>query len=102
MGVPLLRGRDITQNDAPGQPNVCIINDTLAREFFSGADPIGKRLKMTRTDDPERPWFVIVGIAGDVRSYGLDVKPRPQICTAVEQNTDNFMTFVVRADTLPA
>jgi len=102
MGVPLLRGRDFTDNDGPGQPNACIINDTLARKFFSGADPIGKRLKMTRTDEPERPWFTIVGIAGDVRSYGLDVKPRPQIYTTIEQNTDNYMTLIVRADTLPA
>jgi ABC-type antimicrobial peptide transport system permease subunit len=37
-----------------------------------------------------------------VRSYGLDVKPRPQIYTTVEQNTDNMMTFVVRAKTSPA
>jgi putative ABC transport system permease protein len=102
MGVSLVRGRDFTDNDAPGQPNVCIINDTLAREFFSGADPIGKRLKMARTDEPEHPWFTIVGIAGDVRSYGLDVKPRPQICTTVEQNTDNYMSLIVRADALPA
>ena len=102
MGVSLLRGRDFTDNDATGQPNVCIINDTLARKFFSGADPIGKRLKMTRTDEPERPWFIIVGVAGDVRSYGLEVKPRPQIYTTVEQNTDNYTTLIVRADTLPA
>jgi putative ABC transport system permease protein len=101
MGVSLLRGRDFTDKDAPDQPNVCIINETIVRAFFAGADPIGKRLKMARTDEEQHPWFTIIGVAGDVRSYGLEVKPRPQIYTTVEQNTDNEMTFIVRAETMP-
>jgi putative ABC transport system permease protein len=101
MGVSWVRGRDFTDNDGPGQPNVCIINKTLARKFYSGLDPIGKRLKMAKTDEPGRPWLIIVGIADDVRSHGIDVKPRPQIYTPVEQNTDNYMTFIVGAEALP-
>jgi putative ABC transport system permease protein len=57
---------------------------------------------MARSDEAQHAWFTIVGVVGDVRSYGLDVKPRPQIYTAVEQNTDNMLTFVVRARTSPA
>jgi putative ABC transport system permease protein len=95
MEVPLLGGRDFSDHDAPGQPNVCIINETLARTFFPGANAIGQRLKIA---DPQHPWFTIVGVVRDVRSYGLDVKPRPQIYTTVEQNTDNVMTFVARAN----
>ena len=102
MGVSLLRGRDFTDKDGPDQPNVCIVNESIARTFFSGADPIGKRLKMARTDEEQHPWFTIIGVAGDVRSYGLEVKPRPQIYTTVEQNTDNEMTLLVRAETMPA
>ena len=101
MGVSLLRGRDFTDKDAPDQPNVCIINETIARNFFSGVDPIGKRLKMARTDEEQHAWFTIIGVASDVRSYGLEVKPRPQIYTTVEQNTDNEMTLIVRAETMP-
>ena len=81
MGVALLRGRDFTDQDAPDQPNVCIINETIARTFFPGANPIGQRLKMARTDEEQHPWFTIIGVARDVRSYGLEVKPRPQIYT---------------------
>jgi putative ABC transport system permease protein len=102
MEVPLLQGRDFADHDAANQPNVCIINDTLARTFFPAANPIGNRLKMARSDEAQHAWFTIVGVVGDVRSYGLDVKPRPQIYTAVEQNTDNMLTFVVRARTSPA
>ena len=101
MGVSLLRGRDFTDKDAPDQPNVCIINETIARTFFSGADPIGKRLKMAGTDEAQYPWFTVIGVAGDVRSYGLEVKPRPQVYTTVEQNTDNKMNLIVRAETMP-
>src|SRR2546430_9983542 len=64
--------------------------------------PIGKRLKMARADEEQHPWFTIIGVARDVRSYGLEVKPRPQIYTTVEQNTDNEMTLLVRAETMPA
>jgi putative ABC transport system permease protein len=102
MEVPVLGGRDFTDHDAPDQPNVCIINETLARNFFPGSNAIGKRLKIARADDPGHPWFLIVGVVRDVRSYGLDVKPRPQIYTTVEQNTDNMMTFVARAHAGPA
>ncbi len=102
MGVSLLRGRDFTDKDGPDQPNVCIVNESIARTFFSGADSIGKRLKMARADEEQHPWFTIIGVAGDVRSYGLEVKPRPQIYTTVEQNTDNEMTLLVRAETMPA
>ena len=102
MGVSLLRGRDFMDQDGPDQPNVCIINESIARTFFSGTDPIGKRLKMARGDEEQHPWFTIIGVAGDVRSYGLEVKPRPQIYTTVEQNTDNEMTLVVRAEAMPA
>src|SRR5260370_16393182 len=102
MGISLLHGRDFADQDAPDQPNVCIINETIARTFFSGTDPLGKRLKMARTDEEQHPWFTIIGDAGTVRGYGLEVKPRPQIYTTVEQNTDNEMTLVVRAETMPA
>jgi len=100
MGGSLLRGRDFTDKDAPDQPNVCIINETIARNFFS-TDPIGKRLKLGGTSE-KQPWWTIVGVARDVRSYGLEVKPRPQVYTPVEQNTDNEMTVVVRAQAMPA
>jgi putative ABC transport system permease protein len=100
MGVSLLRGRDFADQDTPTQPNICIINQTIARTFFPGIDPIGKRLKMARADEEPHPWFTIVGVVGDVRSYGLDVKPRPQIYTTVEQNTDNAMTFIVCAESM--
>jgi putative ABC transport system permease protein len=102
MEVPMVGGRDFSDHDTTDKPNVCIINETLARTFFPSANAIGKRLKIARADDPKHAWFIIVGVVRDVRSYGLDVKPRPQIYTTAEQNTDNVMTFVARANAGPA
>jgi putative ABC transport system permease protein len=101
MGVTLLRGRDFTDHDIANQSQVCIINETIARDFFPGVDPIGKRLKLGSTDK-RTPWFTVVGVVGDVRGYALEMKPRPQTYRPVEQDYDNEMTFVVRAESTPA
>lgn len=70
MGVPVLRGRTFTPQDAPlgGRSTVVIVNATLARRHFPGGDAIGKRLAIGR----QRPAQVveIVGIVGDVRQNG--------------------------------
>jgi putative ABC transport system permease protein len=76
MGIPLLRGRDLTTRDAEGRPWVAIINETLARRFFPGEDPIGKRLMVGRW---EKVWREIVGVVGDVRQYEFESNPPPQL-----------------------
>jgi putative ABC transport system permease protein len=100
MGVTLLRGRDFNDQDASDKPIVCIVNETVARKFFSGVDPLGKRVRLGSgtPDEANNPFYTIVGIARDVRGYALEVKPKPQVYLPLEQNTDNEMTFVVRAD----
>jgi len=45
MGVPLLRGRDFTEEDRPDTPNVAIISENLAKQYFPGQDPIGQRFQ---------------------------------------------------------
>src|SRR5262245_7385992 len=100
MGVTFLHGRDFTGHDTEDQLQVCIINETTARDYLHGADPIGKRLKLGI--DEKTPWITVVGIVQDVRGYALDVKPRPQVYRPVEQDTENEMTFVVRAEATPA
>ena len=100
MGVTLVRGRDFNDQDASDKPIVCIVNETVARKFFSGVDPLGKRVRLGSgtPDEANNPFYTIVGIARDVRGYALEVKPKPQVYLPLEQNTDNEMTFVVRAD----
>ena len=81
-GVPLLKGRFFTDQDTKNSPDVVIINDAVARTFFPNEDPIGKRIW---TGPPESllsaqllppggrfPRMTIVGVVGDVMSYGVN------------------------------
>jgi putative ABC transport system permease protein len=65
----------------------------MARSFFPGEDPVGKRV---RTGD-KSPWVEVVGIVGDVRHRGLDVDTRPEMFFPHLQTPSRQMTLVVRA-----
>ena len=70
LGERLVRGRMLTASDAKGAPEVALINETMARTYWPGQDPIGRRI---RQGNPTRPWIAVVGIVGDVRHNGLEV-----------------------------
>jgi len=63
MGIPFLRGRDFNEQDTEASLPVGIVNDTLARQFFPGQDPIGQRYK----DAYDGQWRTIVGVVGSVK-----------------------------------
>jgi putative ABC transport system permease protein len=69
LAVPLVKGRFFTRQETIGASRVAIINETLARRFFPGEDPIGKRIKigMDKSD-----WVEIVGVVGDLRRQRLE------------------------------
>ena len=66
---PVVKGRGFTgPDDDPAAPAVAVINQAMARHFWPDEDPVGKHLSF----DNRKHWMEIVGIAGDVREYGLD------------------------------
>jgi putative ABC transport system permease protein len=75
MGIPL-RGRDFTAQDGPDAPPVTIVNETLARRLWPAEDPIGKIIHMSSFGNRTA---TIVGVAGDVHSFGLDAEHRPMV-----------------------
>ena len=76
MRIPVLRGRGFTPADRTGAPPVVLINDAFADSYWSGEDPIGKRVRL---GGPGRPYRTIVGIVGDVRHMRLDEDQSSQI-----------------------
>ena len=76
LGVSLKRGRIIAESDAPGQPLVAVINETAARLYWSGEDPIDRTIRYDPTET--NPSIRIVGIVGDVRSMGASSPPLPR------------------------
>jgi putative ABC transport system permease protein len=97
MGIPLLRGRIFTELDRKGAPRVAIINSTMAERYFPNEDPIGKRIQLTGlfNSDPE-VYREIVGVVGDVKSYGLGEEAPPQTYEPYTQEPLPFMTLVAR------
>jgi predicted permease len=71
MGIPVVEGRTFEPADAEGAP-VVLVNETLARTFFRGRSPIGRRLKPGFGD--KLPWFTIVGVLKDVKQGGVGAK----------------------------
>jgi predicted permease len=67
IGQRLLRGREFAETDQADAPPVCIVNESFARRFWPGQDPLGKRVKHGRLDS-QRPWYTVVGIVADTKS----------------------------------
>jgi predicted permease len=80
LGVPLVRGRLFDARDAPDAPPVVIVNEALARKYYPGVDPIGRRFKIGGPERPvaaNNPWRTVVGVVGDVKYSGLQAAPEP-------------------------
>jgi putative ABC transport system permease protein len=77
LDIPLRSGRLFQASDAPGSPPVVLINETLARRFFPGTNPLGRRMRLTffgQTVERE-----VIGIVGDVRRHALSQSARPAV-----------------------
>ncbi len=99
MQIPLLTGRDFTPQDKADTLPVGIVNDALKRQFFPNENPIGKRVRWAR--DPQPNWITIVGIAGDVRHFGLDESDLPALYTPYAQSGrawKRWMAVVIRGN----
>jgi predicted permease len=100
LGVPILRGRDIGRQDSGASTPVCVINQTMAKEFFEGRDPLGKQIKDLFPGSTGH--FEIVGVAQDVRDHNLRGKiPRRFYVPATQglPTVPQFVNFEIRTST---
>jgi putative ABC transport system permease protein len=95
MQVPLLSGRLFDERDLAEAPHVAIINETMATRYFPNEDPLGKVVVNPHGRNE------IVGVVGDLKHYGLDSEPRPEIFLPFRQTTLNGMALVLRTETDP-
>src|SRR5215510_8683390 len=72
-GIPLLEGRYFTERDVAGAPAVTIINKALARRYWPGESPLGKRIEVASN----KQWLSVVGVVGDVKRQGLEAETEP-------------------------
>lgn len=100
MGIRLVRGRLFTERDGPDAPRVCLVNETFARQYFPGDDPLGRRIQVDMGGGDA--WREIVGVVGDTRQYGLRDDPTAQVYDPYGQRTFSGMVVIVRTAGDPA
>jgi predicted permease len=97
LGIPVLLGREITEDDRAGALAVCVINETFAKRFFAGRNPIGLHITQQYADD--RHTYEVVGVVRDSRQNRLrgDIEHRFYTPATQPAATINSMSFLVRA-----
>jgi putative ABC transport system permease protein len=98
IGVPLLQGRKFNEAEMKPQPEVAIVNGAFAKKFWPDEDPMGKHILLQGDRLPRGP-LVVVGVAGDVKQFGLGAEPRPEIYLPMRLHS---MTLIVRTSGNPA
>jgi len=99
MGIPLLQGRTFDDRELTDESHVVVINETMARDYFPGEDPIGKRVTIDMKDEnvPSK----IIGVVRDARYVGLDTAVRPMTYWPYPELVYSGMTLVVRTEGEP-
>jgi predicted permease len=82
MGTPILAGRDISESDRGGSPKVVLVNETFAKKFFRGENPLGKTFTEGIPSRAGATTYQIVGLVGDAKYVSLREPVPPTMYTA--------------------
>ena len=102
-GIALLSGRDFTDDDDTGHPNVIVVDETLARREWPGESPLGKRLTATfiHSGSFDPTVAEVIGVVRHARYHALTADGRVQIYVPYHQSARENLAFVVRVDGEP-
>jgi len=93
VGIPVTRGRGLTNADRRESPNVAVINEVMAKRFWPGEDPIGKQIEL----EYPRRIAQVVGVVRDGRFRGFRDTVRPYFYVPLSQQGPAFMSLEIRA-----
>ncbi len=90
--IPILRGRDFTDNDTASAPGVVLINQSMAKQYWPKDNPVGQQIIIGKGVGPqfEEPARLIIGVVGDIRNGGLNRDPQPLMIIPQAQVTDGM------------
>jgi len=91
-GIPLVAGREFVEGDTARSVRVAIVNETIARRYFAGRSPIGRRLGASKPD------VEIVGVARDARTQTLHDPPAPMVYFPIDQKPVFLQTALTNLD----
>jgi putative ABC transport system permease protein len=102
LRIALVQGRFYDATDRADGEGVVVINQAMARRFWSGGRALGARITLGDPADPEVRWLTVIGVAGDVRHESLSDQAYPQIYLPFTQAPTRSMVLAVRAEVDPA
>ena len=100
LGVPIIRGRQFTDGDDQGTPNVALVDEALAKRYFANLDPVGRRIKRGGPQSTA-PWVTIAGVVGNIKSNGFDKLDQPHLYYPIFQNPSYAMAVYLQTESNP-
>jgi putative ABC transport system permease protein len=100
LEIPLVKGRLFTDADNADAPLVMIVNQAFAKKFWPNEDALSKRIAFDGTSGNPK-WNTIVGVVGNIRHFGLDVDPKPEMYVPFAQSAYFTTIYVVRSNQDP-
>jgi putative ABC transport system permease protein len=100
IGVPIVLGREINQQDFQSGARVIVVNESFAKFYFGRRNPLGQKVYIADTDHPGQPPFQIVGVARDVRDHGIRAAVRRRVYAPMSGATfdlEGAPNFEIRA-----
>lgn len=76
IGLRLVSGRFLSEHDGISQTPAAVVSETMARKYWPGVNPVGRRF---RFDDPQLPYFTVMGVIGDSHFASIDTSPSPLV-----------------------
>jgi putative ABC transport system permease protein len=97
LKMPLLQGRDFSNQDAPESAPAALVSREFARRYWSEADPIGKRLAIQAQGGRQGPeWIEVVGLTGDLRSPDITDAPKPTVFLSMAHSPRREASVVLK------
>jgi putative ABC transport system permease protein len=95
MGIPLIAGRDFTNDDRQGKPEYMIVSQKMAARFWPNQDPLGRRVSF---ESPNGPWVTVIGVVADARYLALESEAEAEFYVTYLQSPQPNMALVLRAN----
>jgi predicted permease len=102
MRIPIVRGRAFSSDDTPDRPRVVIVNEALARHYWPGQEPIGKRVWLPDDHGPGPHWTTVVGVAKTSKYLFLAEPPLEYLYFPYRQTPVGSMVLLVHSDGDPS
>jgi len=92
MGIPILKGRDVSDSDTADRPFVAVVSSSFAKRYWPNEDPLGKHFQFGEHDR------VVAGVVTDIRVRGFEQSSEPQVYMAYKQVPDGSFTWYAPKD----